>query len=278
MKFIVVFLGNILFLLSLFIGNANAQAATYTIDGKLYEAVEWPVTTGILPISGANTSTGTWTLNGGGNITLSGNTNIEFLSSNDFTFGNAPYDANGYTITGVDRYRVNGGQTPDSLGHPLTQTYSLTSPHLPTQMLFYIGVHAGDIVVNGLKYAAWNFSTTDTSTIFTVLSNTPSFVLQNNGTSNLSWKTYGSDNNSAAILVSVANPNGISNFTIQTNRLDVNGNPRTYTNASQQSDYNPIAFLVPVPEPSVNLLLIFCGGLALFFRTKKVYPESLCVR
>ncbi|MFV0415639.1 MAG: PEP-CTERM sorting domain-containing protein [Chthoniobacterales bacterium] len=254
--------------------HLQAQATPpilHTINGQEYEAVEWPTTGGIQTISGTTTASGSWTLNGGGTVTISGNTQIDFLSENDFVFTNAPYSTTspGYAISDVDRFRVNGGQAAG--GTALTQTYTLTSPNNPTQMLFYIGVNGAGTVNNGLKFASWNFSTTDTSTTFNVLGNTASFTgnILNNGTSNLSWKTF-TDNNAAAILVSVSNLDGINHFSIQTNRLSGTGNPQTYGNTTQRADFNPIAFLIPVPEPSAALLLSLSGSALLLLRKRRV--------
>ncbi|MDO5624881.1 MAG: hypothetical protein Q4G71_09345 [Pseudomonadota bacterium] len=226
--------------------GAGAAAQVVTVDGVQYEAVQWPVTG---TPSTALSLGGSWgTLGGGGTVTAASSSTRSFaLDASDpateqVHFDNAVFGAR--AVSGLQNFRIDTGQNEDH--GDTVATYTLGGARKPTEILYYVGAvpPPGPGNPNGMKFARWAWASPDAGTTFTLLAASASVQATDSGTGQLAWRTFGSLNNQAVALVRIANPAGISGFSITANRLDVLGAPFAYPAAIQRSDYSPTALLV----------------------------------
>ncbi|MFV0681342.1 hypothetical protein [Ottowia sp.] len=257
--------------LILFFSLSAAAQTHFTLGGTEYELVEWPA------VSASSTNSTTSSADYGAiQIDVAGNSIVSSPGTIGDFYNVAVYATPGYGITGVPSFLVNNGQ--ESSGGDTTTTYSFSGATLPTELLFYAG---GDTLagISGMKYVRWAWSSTQPGTQFEVVSHTGTtgippttgtFDITGSGTSTLSWRTYGADNNTAMALVRVTNPAGISDFSIVSNRLSITGADNVYSLPAQRADYVGTAILIAkrpsatsavvVPVPTLNptaLALLF---------------------
>jgi hypothetical protein len=240
-----------------------AAAQIHTFSGTDYEQVNWPQT----GVGFTTTATGAWSsIGGGGSVAASSNT-AAFDSSQSFSeaFDAATYAGAGYGFTGASYFRANNGQLAD--GSDIVNTFTVSAAQRPTEMLFYAGntpVAGSD--TSGLKYVRWDWSSSDAATQFEVVANTASFQqITGSGTASLHWATYGSLNNTAMALVRVTNPNGITDFSIRSNRLTAAGADTIYGSAAQQADFNGLALLVAKPKQVAAPVAVPVAGVGMLF-------------
>lgn len=225
--------------------------AQVTVNGQPYEAAAWgnPTAMGSGPVNG------TWT---GGSVTASGTSFAPVQ-----TAGGSPSFA-GSTVWAVTAaaFTPDMGSINDAnatVDGDMRMTVKLTPAALPapTEVLFYAGAPG-----SGMKSTIWSWAAADTATTFELVNNTNFTTvtqtageparLSGNGTSALVWRSYNPSftNNQAQAVVRIRNPNGITGFTITTNRLVIaSGQLYDTPSQTQASDFSDMAILLR-PRPA----------------------------
>lgn len=230
--------------------DASAQAIV-TIDGQNFESISWVVEPGFV-----SSVAGTWGENGGGSLVL----DAEFyatVETGPTSFTDPIFTTSGVSLADVTYFNPNMGQHNGKEDLPADQqtienVYTLTATELPTELYYLIG----DDGNNGHKYTVHSWSSTQADTVFDLINSTPTIRdVIGNATNDFEYRNYDpsdSDvgNNSAKVLVRVRNPNGISNFSTISNRVDDNTGAIVDTAVGANSaDFSPTQILVRVTPP-----------------------------
>ncbi|WP_299974872.1 hypothetical protein [uncultured Pseudoteredinibacter sp.] len=213
----------------------------FSLQGQQYEAVDWPDSGGaIISLSGS------WTGGSGGTVTTSSNW-VEGNAPTTMDFINSEFQSVGFDISGLPFFRSNAGQGNGSNANTLN--YNFTAGDLPRDVLYYVGDG-----INGMKYGSWEWFSSSPTTVFTLINQSASVQdITGDGTGALTWRTYGSFNNTASVLVRVSDPNGVANFSIRSNRLDAAGVDITYASPGPKSDFSNTGVLINIsPASSAN--------------------------
>lgn len=243
------FAAYLLALLLMVVFPATAQQVI-TVNGIDYESITWPASGGP-----AASSIGSWVNNGGGSIEVNAGF---FLRSEvgpiDFT--DPIFTAAGISLNGVTFFAPNMGQHNGKEDLPpgeqtITNTYTLTSPNLPTEIFFVLGADDD----NGFKYTVHDWASSQPDTMFELVGSYPTIRdVTGGGTANLQFRNYDADgttgNNKAKVLVRIGNSAGISNFSTTSNRVGNDGSVIDKPPGAQSVDFSNTTILVRVtPAP-----------------------------
>ena len=232
-----------------------------TVNDQPYEAANWsnnPTTSDAV----VSTNSADWT---GGTVHASGTVfaRVQSGPTASFTGTNAAWNVGPVHAFGPDLGSITDPAT--AVDGDVTMTVALTATNLPppTELLFYAGA-----APYGMKATVWQWAATDAGTTFELVDHTNFSTaagsgparLEGNGTNALVWRSYGPTtanggvfvNNGALAVVRIRNPNGITGFSITTNRLHIDtGAFFNSPGQIQATDFTDMAILLR-PRPKAG--------------------------